>query len=94
LEDYFCEEERAMSKHLEAFTRAMREGDSRDGSHLFAAFPFNAYTELQEDDVKALYADHRSTLGMRSYNITDEKKSDCKNLRTHRILVSLLQGIL
>lgn len=34
----------------------MREGVSRDGSHLFAAFPFNAYTELQEDDVKALYA--------------------------------------
>jgi len=41
---------------LEAFTRAMREGISRDGSHLFAAFPFNAYTELQDDDVKALYA--------------------------------------
>ena len=41
---------------LEAFTRAMREGVSRNGSHLFAAFPFNAYTELQEDDVKALYA--------------------------------------
>ena len=34
----------------------MREGVSRDGSHLFAAFPFNAYTELQEDDVKELYA--------------------------------------
>jgi mono/diheme cytochrome c family protein len=41
---------------LEAFTRAMREGVSRDGSHLFAAFPFNAYTGLQDDDVKALYA--------------------------------------
>jgi mono/diheme cytochrome c family protein len=41
---------------LEAFTRAMREGVSRDGSHLFAAFPFNAYTELNDDDVKALYA--------------------------------------
>jgi mono/diheme cytochrome c family protein len=41
---------------LEAFTRAMREGVSRDGSHLFAAFPFNAFTELQDDDVKALYA--------------------------------------
>jgi mono/diheme cytochrome c family protein len=41
---------------LEAFTRAMREGVSREGSHLFAAFPFNAYTELQDDDVKALYA--------------------------------------
>ncbi len=41
---------------LKAFTRAMREGVSRDGSHLFAAFPFNAYTELNDDDVKALYA--------------------------------------
>jgi mono/diheme cytochrome c family protein len=41
---------------LEAFTRAMREGVSRDGSHLFAAFPFNAYTGLQDDDIKALYA--------------------------------------
>jgi mono/diheme cytochrome c family protein len=41
---------------LEAFTRAIREGVSRDGSHLFAAFPFNAYTELQDDDVQALYA--------------------------------------
>ena len=41
---------------LEAFTRAVREGVSRDGSHLFAAFPFNAYTELRDDDVKALYA--------------------------------------
>jgi mono/diheme cytochrome c family protein len=41
---------------LEAFTRAMREGVSRDGSHLFAAFPFNAYTELWDDDVEALYA--------------------------------------
>ncbi len=41
---------------LAAFTRAMREGVSRDGSHFFAAFPYNAYTELQDDDVKALYA--------------------------------------
>ena len=41
---------------LEAFTRAMREGVSRDDSHLFAAFPFNAYTELDDNDVKALYA--------------------------------------
>jgi mono/diheme cytochrome c family protein len=41
---------------LEAFARAIREGVSRDGSHLFAAFPFNAYTELRDDDVKALYA--------------------------------------
>lgn len=41
---------------LEAFSRAIHEGVSRDGSHLFAAFPYNAYTELWDDDVKALYA--------------------------------------
>lgn len=41
---------------LQAFTRAMREGVSRDGSHLFPAFPYYAYTQLWDDDVKALYA--------------------------------------
>jgi mono/diheme cytochrome c family protein len=41
---------------LAAFTRAMHEGVSRDGAHLFAAFPYNAYTELREDDISALYA--------------------------------------
>jgi mono/diheme cytochrome c family protein len=41
---------------LEAFARAMHEGVARDGSHLFAAFPYNAYTKLTDDDVKALYA--------------------------------------
>jgi mono/diheme cytochrome c family protein len=41
---------------LEAFTRAMREGVSRDGSHLFPAFPYYAFTKLSDDDVQALYA--------------------------------------
>jgi mono/diheme cytochrome c family protein len=41
---------------LAAFTRAMREGVSRDGSHLFPAFPYYAYTELSDGDVQALYA--------------------------------------
>ena len=41
---------------VEAFTRAMREGVARDGSHLFGAFPYWAYTKLYDDDVKALYA--------------------------------------
>ena len=34
----------------------MREGVARDGSHLFGAFPYWAYTKLYDDDVKALYA--------------------------------------
>jgi mono/diheme cytochrome c family protein len=41
---------------LQAFTRAMREGVSRNGSHLFPAFPYYAYTELWDEDVAALYA--------------------------------------
>src|ERR1700733_5765042 len=39
-----------------AFDRSMREGVARDGSHLFPAFPFDHYTKLSDDDVKALYA--------------------------------------
>jgi mono/diheme cytochrome c family protein len=41
---------------LEAFARAMHEGVSIGGSHLFAAFPYDHYTKLSDDDVKALYA--------------------------------------
>ena len=41
---------------LEAFTRAMREGVARNGSHLFPAFPYYAFTKLSDDDVRALYA--------------------------------------
>jgi mono/diheme cytochrome c family protein len=41
---------------LEAFTRAMHEGISRDGSHLFPAFPYDHFTKVWDDDVKALYA--------------------------------------
>ena len=40
---------------LEAFARAMHEGVSRDGSHLFPAFPYDHYTKLSDDDVNALF---------------------------------------
>jgi len=39
-----------------AFTRALREGVARDGTHLFPAFPFDHYTKLSDADVHALYA--------------------------------------
>ena len=39
-----------------AFTRAMREGVSRDGSHLYPAFPYDHFRLLTDDDVAALYA--------------------------------------
>ena len=39
-----------------AFTRALREGVSRDGRHLFPVFPYTHYTQLADADVRALYA--------------------------------------
>src|SRR5215813_6480969 len=39
-----------------AFARAMREGVSRDGSHLFPVFSYDHFTKLSDDDVRALYA--------------------------------------
>ena len=40
----------------EAFRRAMREGVSRDGRHLYPAFPYDHFTLLADDDIRALYA--------------------------------------
>jgi mono/diheme cytochrome c family protein len=39
-----------------AFTRALRQGVARDGSHLYPAFPYDHYTRLSAADVHALYA--------------------------------------
>jgi nicotinate dehydrogenase subunit B len=39
-----------------AFQRAMREGISRDGRHLYPAFPYTAFTRTTDDDLTALYA--------------------------------------
>ncbi|KQW34274.1 molybdopterin cofactor-binding domain-containing protein [Rhizobacter sp. Root404] len=39
-----------------AFQRAMREGISRDGRHLYPAFPYTAFTRATDDDLTALYA--------------------------------------
>ena len=39
-----------------AFARALRDGLGQDGSHLFPAFPFDHFTKLSDDDVRALYA--------------------------------------
>jgi mono/diheme cytochrome c family protein len=40
----------------DAFRRAMHEGVSRDGHHLYPAFPYDHFTKLTDDDVRALYA--------------------------------------
>lgn len=39
-----------------AFQRAMREGISRDGSHLYPVFPYTAFAKTSDDDLQALYA--------------------------------------
>jgi mono/diheme cytochrome c family protein len=39
-----------------AFTRALREGVSRDGHLLYPAFPYDHYTHLAQDDIRAMYA--------------------------------------
>lgn len=39
-----------------AFARAMHEGVARDGTHLFPAFPFDHFTKVNDNDLKALYA--------------------------------------
>ncbi|HYC45302.1 MAG TPA: cytochrome c [Burkholderiales bacterium] len=40
----------------DAFVRAMREGVSRDGRHLYPAFPYDYFTRMTDDDLHALYA--------------------------------------
>lgn len=39
-----------------AFRRALKEGVSQDGTHLFPAFPYDHYAKLTDADVAALYA--------------------------------------
>jgi nicotinate dehydrogenase subunit B len=39
-----------------AFQRAMREGISRDGHHLYPAFPYTAFSQTTDEDLQALYA--------------------------------------
>lgn len=38
------------------FERALRAGIAADGTHLYPAFPYTAYTKISDQDVHALYA--------------------------------------
>lgn len=40
----------------DAFTRAMREGVSRDGRFLYPAFPYDHFARMPDSDLPALYA--------------------------------------
>jgi len=39
-----------------AFFRALREGVDRQGRHLYPAFPYDHYTRMSDEDIKAIYA--------------------------------------
>lgn len=41
---------------LAAFTRALRDGVSRDGRHLYPAFPFTSFAQMNDEDITAIYA--------------------------------------
>lgn len=41
---------------LAAFTRAVRQGVSRDGHHLYPAFPYDHMTKMRDEDIRAAYA--------------------------------------
>ena len=40
----------------EEFARAMRTGVSANGSHLYPAFPYTAFSKVTDEDMKAIYA--------------------------------------
>ncbi|MGQ0655221.1 MAG: cytochrome c, partial [Betaproteobacteria bacterium] len=39
-----------------AFRRAMHEGLDREGRHLYPAFPYDHFTKVNDEDIRALYA--------------------------------------
>jgi mono/diheme cytochrome c family protein len=41
---------------LQAFARALRDGVARDGHLLYPAFPYDHFTRLRDEDIRALYA--------------------------------------
>ncbi|WP_236199883.1 c-type cytochrome [Pseudomonas pseudonitroreducens] len=41
---------------FDAFRRAMREGIAREGAYLYPAFPYTAFTRVDDDDLRDLYA--------------------------------------
>lgn len=50
------------------FFRAMREGRSPDGAHLYPAFPYDAYNRLTDEDLRALWAYLRAQAPARRAN--------------------------
>ncbi|PIF76103.1 nicotinate dehydrogenase subunit B [Variovorax sp. 54] len=57
-----------------AFQRAMREGVSRDGHHLYPAFPYTAFAKTSDDDLQALYAHFMAMPAVRAETPKSELK--------------------
>jgi mono/diheme cytochrome c family protein len=41
---------------LEEFSRAMRQGERPDGTHLYPAFPYTSFTNITDEDIAAIFA--------------------------------------
>ncbi|MDX2483756.1 MAG: c-type cytochrome [Pseudodonghicola sp.] len=50
----------------EAFSRAMRKGVDREGTHLYPAFPYTHFTKMTDADIDAVYAYLRSVPAVRN----------------------------
>lgn len=61
--------------------RAMREGIAADGTHLYPAFPYTAYTKVSDQDVHAIYAYLRSLKAV-SYTPPENKMAFPFSVRT------------
>jgi mono/diheme cytochrome c family protein len=55
-----------------AFVRAMREGVDREGRHLYPVFPYEYFTRLADEDLRALYAYIMTREPVRAPNIAHE----------------------
>jgi mono/diheme cytochrome c family protein len=55
-----------------AFRRAMHEGVSADGRHLYPAFPYDHFTKASDQDVRAIYAFLQTVKPVRASNPPNE----------------------
>ena len=66
---------------LEAFKRAMTQGINREGKHLYPAFPYDRFKNINDNDLEALYAYLSSEVMHSNYKPQETKLSFPWNLR-------------
>lgn len=57
-----------------AFERAMRQGISRDGRHLYPAFPYTSFSKITDGDMQALYAYVMSQPAVSQTNVDNQMR--------------------